>query len=61
MEITKVSKQELPKSCCFSVSSKKFKPCGETAIYWYHHGNDICSYCEEHNFPCGKPILSENK
>lgn len=51
---------KLPKTCCRNVSSMmgEFKECGKPATLWYQHGNDVCSFCEEHDSQCGEPIYA---
>lgn len=42
--------------CCMNIAIGKFKACGKPAKTFYKHGEDICSYCEEHDYCCGEPI-----
>ena len=42
--------------CCKNVGSDKFEPCNRKAKTFYKHGEDICSYCEEHDYCCGEQI-----
>lgn len=30
--------------------------CDKPATHWYLHNNDICSYCDEHNYICGEDL-----
>lgn len=57
-------KYKLPKTCC-SVTGKDQNDniifCDELAKHWYIHNNDICSYCEEHNYVCGEEIILSPK
>ena len=50
----------LPDTCCRNAAHERglegFVPCGETATKWYLHGQDICSYCDRHDYPCGHPL-----
>lgn len=43
-----------------STGSKPFKCCGKPAVTWYVHdygtSHDICAYCSEHDYACGKKI-----
>ena len=54
------TQDKLPKYCCKNVGGDgPFKPCGAFATHWYtHSGNaeEICSFCDEHNYVCGIPI-----
>jgi hypothetical protein len=50
---------DLPKTCCKAIydSGTKYPcPCDKPATRWYLHNEDICSFCEEHNYVCGIPI-----
>ncbi len=47
----------LPTTCCSNIGDSVFKSCDKPALYWYKHNDDICSYCEEHNYQCGEQIL----
>lgn len=48
---------ELPTTCCMNVGGAgPFKSCNKPAATWYRHNDDICSYCEEHDYPCGEAI-----
>jgi hypothetical protein len=47
----------LPSTCCKNVAVRgPFQSCGKTATHWYHHNDDICSYCDQHDYQCGTPI-----
>jgi hypothetical protein len=43
--------------CCKNVGVDKFQACGKPAKTFYKHDEDICSYCEEHDYCCGEPII----
>lgn len=51
-------KESLPKLCCMNVGGHSVKWCGQEATVWYkHYGTeDICSYCEQHDYDCGEKI-----
>ena len=53
----------LPKTCCrvVGMNDKGLAFCSAPALYWYQHNEDICSYCEEHNYVCGEQILRPAK
>jgi hypothetical protein len=47
-----------PKECCLNVSNGgPFEACGQQASHWYKHNDDICSYCNKHNYVCGEVII----
>lgn len=52
---------ELPCFCCKVIGQGAIDQppviCGKPAVRWYRHGEDVCSYCEEHPSVCGEPIL----
>ena len=43
--------------CCKNVGVDKFQACGKPAKTFYKHDEDICPYCEEHDYCCGEPII----
>jgi len=43
--------------CCKNIGIDKFQACGKPAKTFYKHDDDICSYCEEHDYCCGEPII----
>lgn len=47
---------DLPKTCCKNVGIQGFVSCDKPATHWYLHDEDICSYCEEHDYQCGLKI-----
>lgn len=55
--------EALPTTCCKNISNNdKLKLCDQPAKFWYHHNDDICSYCEIHKYECGEPIeINENE
>lgn len=47
----------LPESCCMNIGGAgPIKFCDKPATHWYQHNEDICSYCDEHDYQCGAPI-----
>jgi hypothetical protein len=51
----------LPTTCCMNVGGHgTFQSCGKTATHWYHHNEDVCSYCDEHDYQCGEPLPFTN-
>lgn len=42
--------------CCRNVGVKKLVYCDKPATHWYLHNDDVCSYCDEHNYQCGEKI-----
>ncbi len=51
---------ELPETCCKNVGAQNFIACNKPATHWYQHNQDICSYCDEHDYQCGTPIENTN-
>ena len=53
---------DFPTTCCSNISNSDyegFQSCDETAMYFYLHNEDICSYCEKHNYVCGEQLNKE--
>lgn len=48
--------EPLPTTCCMNVGVDVYVSCDKPAVHWYRHNEDICSYCEEHDYQCGEPI-----
>lgn len=42
--------------CCKNVGAEVFRSCDKPAVFFYRHGDSICSYCEEHNYVCGQRL-----
>ena len=54
---------DFPTTCCSNISGpdyEDFQPCDESACHFYLHNEDICSYCEEHNYVCGEQLNKES-
>lgn len=51
---------DLPVKCCKYLSAE-MRFCNAPATYWYQHGDDVCSFCERHNYKCGEPIVPLEK
>ena len=46
-----------PTECFYNVAAEgPAQWCRAPAAHWYEHNMDICSYCEEHNYACGRKI-----
>ncbi len=46
----------MPATCCMNVGDTGFVPCDAPAVVWYSHNEDVCSYCEKHDYACGELI-----
>jgi hypothetical protein len=33
-----------------------FQSCDKLATHWYQHDEDVCSYCDKHDYQCGQAI-----
>jgi len=43
-------------TCCKNIGTNGIKFCNKPAKHWYLHEDNICSYCEGHNYVCGTKI-----
>lgn len=39
-----------------NIGNEGFIACDKPATFWYRHNDDICSYCDEHNYACGEMV-----
>ena len=42
--------------CGKNIGTERLQLCGKPAKTFYQHNDDICCYCEEHDYCCGTPI-----
>jgi len=49
---------DFPTTCCKNVGGH-YEICDEVACHFYLHNEDVCSYCEEHNYVCGEELNKE--
>lgn len=51
-----------PTGCCINTTKTSTDVgdpsvwCGKPAVKWCLHNNDVCSYCQEHDYTCGQRI-----
>ncbi len=50
---------DFPTTCCSNIDGSDLQSCNENARYFYLHNEDICSYCEKHNYICGEQLNKE--
>lgn len=48
--------EDLPQECCRNIGNGRLVYCDRPATHWYLHNDDICSYCDEHDYQCGEKI-----
>lgn len=48
---------QLPSTCCKNIGGAgPIQLCEKPATHWYLHNDEVCSFCDEHDYQCGTPI-----